>query len=114
MIPSNGPFYRRPSSALNSCSFTKQIVDKNRLAGLTKAFCLEAGFNGHFTGHSGKVTCATELFNNNIDEQLIQAQTGHRSTAVRSYKRPGEEHSNEISRILQPPAPKHSSDTVTD
>ena len=27
---------------------------------------------GYFTGHSGKVTCATELFSANVDEQLIQ------------------------------------------
>ena len=50
-------------------------MGKNKLSGLAKAMCVQAGFEGHYTGHSGKVICATELFNNNIDEQLIQAQT---------------------------------------
>ena len=54
-----------------------------------KDFCTQAGFKGFGTNHSGKVTCATELFKNNVDEQLIMRQTGHRSTdAVRRYKRP--------------------------
>ena len=108
LIPPDGPFYRRPSNVSGACSFTKQVIGKNKLQGLIKAICEQAGFEGYFTGHSGKVTCATELFNNNIDEQLIQVQTGHRSTAVRAYKRPGEEHSKMVSRILQPPAPKKS------
>ena len=34
------------------------------------------------------MTCATERFNNCIDEQLIHGQAGHRSNAgVRAYKR---------------------------
>ena len=64
--------------------------------------CL-AGFSGNYTNHSGKVTCATELFAKNVDEQLIMRQTGHRSNAVRLYKRPTAEHEQMVSSILQPP-----------
>ena len=31
------------------------------LNGLVKRFCAEVGIFGNFPGHSGKVTCATEL-----------------------------------------------------
>ena len=41
-----------------------------------------------------------------IDEQLIMRQTGHRSDAVRQYKRPNVLHNLQISSVLQPPSPK--------
>ena len=68
--------------------------------------CSKADFVGNFTNHSGKVTCATRLFEKNVDEQLIMRQTGHRSNAVRSYKRPGTEHDIMVSTVLQAPSPK--------
>jgi len=65
----------------------------------------QAGFNGRFTIHSGKVTCATQLFEENVDEQLIQLQTGSRNDA-RAYKRPTKSHALQISNTLQPSLPK--------
>ena len=110
LIPKEGPFYRRPASSKSSVGFTKQVVGKNTLNGLVKNFCMEGGLEGYFTGHSGKVTCATALFSENIDEQLIQIQTGHRSTeGVRYYKRPTEDHFKKVSKILQPPPAKKTS-----
>ena len=107
LIPKEGPFYRRPASSKSSVTFIKQVVGKNTLNGLVKNFCMEGGLEGYFTGHSGKVTCATALFNENIDEQLIQIQTGHQSTeGVRYYKRPTEDHFKKVSKILQPPPAK--------
>ena len=103
-IPKEGPFYRQPASDGKNLKFTRQVIGKNTLATLVQKFCGEAGFDGHYTGHSGKVTCATELFNNMVDEQLIQHYTGHRSVdSVRAHKRPGDEHFKSVSRILQPP-----------
>ena len=108
LIPSTGPFYRRPASG-SSVVFTKQVIGKNALNNLVKKFCEEAGLQGYFTGHSGKVTCATELFSANVDEQLIQIHTGHRSIdAVRCYKRPAHDHFKNTSKILQPPPAKKS------
>ena len=44
-----------------------------------------------------------------IDKQLIQMQTGHRSTSgVRCYKRPSDDHFKNASKILQPPPSKKS------
>ena len=70
---------------------------------MVKRFCTDRGrVYGNFSGHSGKVTCTTELYINEVDKQLIQAQTGHRSTSsVRCYKRTQEEHIRKVSRILQ-------------
>ena len=73
-----------------------------------REFCKQAGFSGHFTNHSGKVTCASQLFAENIDEQLIKLQTGHRSDSVRDYKRPANTHALHVSNILQPSVPKKS------
>ena len=84
-----------------------QPVGVNTLRNIVRNFCTEAGFEGQYTSHSDKVTCATELFKNNVDEQLIMQQTGHRSTdAVRAYKRPTVEHTKAVSAYLQPPPPK--------
>ena len=106
LIPNKGPFYRRPIGD-NPPRFSSQIVGVNTLKNIVKNFCTEAGFKGQFSNHSGKVSCATELFRNNIDEQLIMKQTGHRSVdAVRCDKRPTAEHEKHVSSILQPPPSK--------
>ena len=104
-IPQIGPFYRKPVGD-DPPKFSKQVVGKNKLGSLVKEMCSRAGFTGRYTNHSGKVTCATELFAHNVDEQLIMRQTGHRSSAVRAYKRPGVAHDALVSTILQPPVPK--------
>ena len=50
-----------------------------------KKFCEEAGFQGNYTNHSGKVTCATTLFQSGVDEQLIMKQTGHCSHELEMF-----------------------------
>ncbi|XP_046579667.1 uncharacterized protein LOC124287213 [Haliotis rubra] len=57
------------------------------------------------SGHSGKVTTATRLFGNQVDEQLVMERTGNISSAVRLYKRTSVGLQKEISDMLQPPAP---------
>jgi len=94
LIPSVGPFYRRPLPG-SPPKYSVQVIGVNKLRCIVKKFCEKAGFDGYYTNHSGKVTCATELFKQNVDEQLIMKQTGHRSQdAVRSYRRPSIEHVN--------------------
>lgn len=44
------------------------------------------------------------LFRDNFDEQLIKERTGHKSDAVRTYKRTSENQVKRISDVLQPPA----------
>ena len=43
------------------------------LSVIVKNFCDKAGFQG-YTNHSSKISCGTELFKDNIDEQLIMKQ----------------------------------------
>lgn len=61
---------------------------------------IEAGFIRNFTGHSGKVTTATTLYQIGVDEQLIKERTGHRSDAIRSYKRTGSDQQCMLSKIF--------------
>ena len=64
--------------------------------------CSAAGITGYKTNHSLRVTLATRLFKEGIDEQLIMAKTGHRSTdGVRSYKRVSKEQLELISNVVQ-------------
>ena len=113
LIPSSGQLYHKAIGD-HPPRFSSQIIGIHRLENIVKDFCTEAGFRGFFTNHSGKVTCATQLFKHNVDEQLIMRQTGHRSTdAVRMYKRPSAEHQPQVSRILQPPAPKQAALAVS-
>lgn len=46
---------------------------------------------------------ATNLFQSGIEEQLVMSRTGHRSTAVRNYKRPSQEQLSAVSMALNPP-----------
>ncbi len=47
----------------------------------------QAGKSGNFTNHSLRVTAATRMFEGGIEEQLVKEKTGHKSDAVRNYKR---------------------------
>lgn len=107
LIPKEEAFYRRPLRG-SPPRFSSQVVGIHTLEKIVPDFCKQAGFTGRFTNHSGKVTFATLLFEENVDEQLIKQQTGHRSDAVRAYKRPAKSHALQVSNILQPPMPKQS------
>ena len=71
--------------------------------------CLEAKINMNgrrFTNYSGKVTCTATLYESGqFDEQAIMSRTGHRSTAVRKYKRASDRMLQNVSDALQPPMP---------
>ena len=65
--------------------------------------CKQAGIDGHKTGHSGKVTCATTLYRQNFGDQLIKERTGHRSLEVlHKYKHTGSDQQYEVSMALLP------------
>ena len=61
----------------------------------------QARFKGYFKNHSLRATEATRLYDAGVDEQLITEKTGHRSSAVRSYKRPQDAQLVKISEIIQ-------------
>ena len=62
-------------------------IGVNRLQKVVSTMCSQAGLPGYYTNHSLYSTAATRLYHNKFEEQVIQEITGHRSLAVRSYKR---------------------------
>ena len=69
------------------CWYLNRPVGENKLRDTIKDFCETAGLPGYYTNHSLRSTSATVMYQSDIDEQIIQEFTGHRSLAVRSYKR---------------------------
>lgn len=68
-----------------------------------KEICQKGGIQGNFSNHSGKRTCATQLYQAGIEEQEIMGRTGHRSNAVRTYKTSNETIQKKVSNVLNPP-----------
>ena len=59
------------------------------------------GFDGHFTNLSLRRSCATNLYDNGVPEQVIQETSGHWSVeGVRAYKRTSSAMRRKMSAIL--------------
>ena len=65
----------------SGCKLTQKVVN---------SLMKQAGIEGKFTNHSLRATTATHMFQKGVDEQLIKCVTGHKSDAVRLYKRPSD------------------------
>lgn len=109
-IPQAGPFYRKPlpSKPTRAIVFSSQCLGVNTISKYMKDMFAEAGIDTagrNIRNHSGKVTLCTSLYAQNFDEQAIMSRSGHRSTAVRDYKRPSESLQKAISDAVQPPLP---------
>lgn len=77
-----------------------------------KTITQKGGLKGNFTNHSGKRTCATQLYMNGVSEQEIMRRTGHRcEKSVRKYKRSSEQIEMDVSKILDPPMNEPACDT---
>lgn len=72
----------------------------NSLGSIVARLASQLGLEGKITNHSCRATSATRMFQNNVEEQLVMERTGHRSNAVRSYKRTSDKQLRNISRIL--------------
>ena len=84
--------------------YARSPVGHNTLSKTVAHLCKEAGVSGFHTNHSLRATAATHLYHNQVDEQLIMAVTGHKSTdGVRSYKRTSTEQFRDISNGLHTP-----------
>ena len=85
---SNNNFYLQPLRKFTPDNwFRDRPAGVHRLRDTIKELCKKAGLPGFYSNHSLRSTCATKLYHCNIDEQIIQEITGHRSLAIRSYKR---------------------------
>ncbi len=85
----NDALYLRPrmDSAEKDVWYYDMPVGINKLQSVVKELCHEAGFTDNYTNHSLSSTSATHMYRAGIDEQTICEITGHRSNAIRAYKR---------------------------
>ena len=67
--------------------YSDKPVGVNSISKCVSNLVKQAGKEGHFTNHSLRVTAATRMFEGGIEEQLVKEKTGHRSDAIRAYKR---------------------------
>ena len=94
-------FYLTPISNPISSWYKNLPIGHNVLGKTVGRLCKKAGIQGHKTNHSLRATCATRLFEQGVDEQLIMNRTGHRTTTgVRNYKRISEIHNYNTSSIV--------------
>ena len=94
-------FYLRPlARPRGNVWYSSQPIGKNTLTKIVGEMAKKAGIEGKITNHSLRASSASRMYNNNVDEQLICKVTGHRSNAVRSYKRTCDEQHQAISKIL--------------
>ena len=108
-------FYLKPLSAEKNQWYAKSPIGHNTLKNLFREMCRSAGLHEpvRFTNHSLRRTAATRLYEAQVDEQLICEVTGHRSTAVRSYKRTSSALKEKVSDVLQGAASESSSERPT-
>lgn len=100
-------FYLRPlNKPTNECWFSHQAIGRKTLSKIVSelldqlATPSDAVTKGRVTNHSLRATCASRLFQQGVDEQLIMDRTGHRSSSVHLYKRTSSEQLNNLSDIL--------------
>ena len=84
------------------CWFLYSPIRKNTLGKVVGKVTSAAKLDGYFTNHSLRSTCTTVLYNDdsNLPEQVIAERTGHRSLAIRSYKRTKDALKRKVSNIL--------------
>lgn len=95
-------FYLRPlSDPKNAIWFAAQPLGRHKLAQVVSNLCKNAGLPGYRTNHSLRASAATRMFDQQVDEQLICEITGHRSNAVRNYKRTSETLKRKVNAVVQ-------------
>jgi hypothetical protein len=96
-------FYFKPHVNGHVIRFQRSPVGVNTLNKiLPEKLCGGAGIKRK-TSHSLRITCATRLFQESVEEGLIRERTGHRSDALFRYERKSEEQEIRVSSILGPP-----------
>ena len=109
-VPGSGRFHRKPlpSREKGDIRFENQTTRINTLSKYLKTTCITANINlegQRSTNHWGKVTCATRLYESGrFDKQIFISRSRHRSTAVRSYKKPSTTLMKSLSNAPQSPA----------
>jgi hypothetical protein len=88
-----GPFYQRPLPGTSEKPIRYGTIAQ------------KGGLQGNYTNHSGKKTCATQLYIGGVPEAEIMTVTGHRSQqGVRKYMRSNVDMKKNICKLLDPPS----------
>ena len=98
-----GVFYCQPLDKYKEDGpwYSKQARGQHYLNAMVKSMFEEAGAQAKYTNHSLRATGATELFQSNVPEKVIQNITGHRSLkALRQYEKVGDTQKQAASNIL--------------
>ena len=81
-------FYLQPHRKwFGKASYINCPAGINKLCNIVREMCHDAGLSSYYTNHYLCSTAAMKVYRNRVDEQLIIKNTGHRSTAICSYKR---------------------------
>jgi integrase len=80
---------------------SKHSYLNNSITSVVSTLCNDGGLHGYRTNHSLRTSAATRLYQAGVDEQLITEVTGHRSNAVRNYKRTTTAQKRKISEVIQ-------------
>ncbi|XP_071105421.1 uncharacterized protein KIAA1958-like [Haliotis cracherodii] len=95
-------YYLRPLHYVKECVWYANVpVGKQPLRETVSKLFKQAGIEGYFTNHSLRATAATRLYDSGLDEQLIADRTGHRSLAIRSYKRTSAQMEGRVDGVIQ-------------
>ena len=106
MLPKNRvtqALYLQPRKHFSPRSwYLDRPVGVNTLRETVKNLCSKAGLPGYYTNHSLRSSSATRMYRGGggVEEQVIQEITGHRSNAVRSYKRTSDLQREIASKII--------------
>ncbi|ESO87023.1 hypothetical protein LOTGIDRAFT_154505 [Lottia gigantea] len=94
--------YLRPlTKPTESAWYSVVPVGQKTLAKTVQRLYKASGLTGLYTNHSLRATYATRLFRCGVDEQLIAKTTGHRSNAIRQYKRADTIQDAIVSKVIQ-------------
>lgn len=96
-VKTDNAFYLRPLEK----RFSHQPVGHSTLERIMKDLMHSSGFYGYFTLHSLRATCATRLYEAGFEEQQIMEVTGHKSVAIREYKRTSDTMKRKASEVIQ-------------
>ena len=94
--------YLRPlANPKNHVWYTARHLGRHKLSCVVSDLCKAAGIPGHHTNHSLRASAATRMYDSEVDEQSICEVTGHRSNAVRGYKRTSDALKRKVNRVVQ-------------
>ena len=76
-------------------------IGRNKLSQMVPEMCKLANISGHKINHSLRATGATELYEAEVPEKIIQERTDHRSLeCLRMYERTSDKQQQAVSNIL--------------